>query len=222
MELLDAFKAIGFTKQETLIYLTLCEHGQLSGYEAAKLSGISRSNAYASLSSLVEKGGGYIIEGQPKKYVATPTNELLVNSKRWFDKVFKIIESKVVFNKSQQEPYITIAGYDKIVNKLENILLLTNSHLYFSAEHSIINQFYTILSKLAETKKVVLLSDKKVSDSNIIFYETEKSSSVKLIVDTSTVITGTLEQCLYSKNATLIQIIREAMVNEIKLIKSES
>ncbi|TCT14368.1 sugar-specific transcriptional regulator TrmB [Natranaerovirga pectinivora] len=222
MDLLSAFKSIGFTKQETDIYLTLCEHGELSGYEAAKLSGISRSNTYASLSNLVEKGGAYVIEGQPTKYMATPIKELLQNSKTWFEKNIRFIEENVVYNnKPQQEAYVTIIGYDNIFNKLENMISLTNTHLYFSAEAKIINKFTNTLTKIAEDKKVVILSDEKILIPNIICYKTDVTSSLKLIVDTTTVLTGTLDQCLFSKNLTLVQLIREAMMNEIKLIQYE-
>ena len=37
----------GLTRQEARIYFLLLTEGELSGYEAAKRAGISRSNAYA-------------------------------------------------------------------------------------------------------------------------------------------------------------------------------
>jgi sugar-specific transcriptional regulator TrmB len=221
MDLFEAFKTIGFTKQETTLYLTLCEHGEISGYEAAKLSGISRSNTYASLSTLVEKGGAYIVEGQPTKYLATPKKELLINAKRWFENVTSYIEQNVVFNTPQNEAYVSILGYNHIVNKVCNMLSLTNNHLYFSADSTIIDLFLDKLIKLAEDKKVVILCDKQILAPHIICYQTDTKSSFKLIVDTQIVLTGTLEQCLYSKNQTLVQLIRETMTNEIKLIQYE-
>lgn len=57
METILALRKFGFTQQESLLYVTLLRHGAMTGYEAAKAAGISRSNAYAALSSLVEKGG---------------------------------------------------------------------------------------------------------------------------------------------------------------------
>ncbi|MFP4698361.1 MAG: TrmB family transcriptional regulator [Eubacteriales bacterium] len=221
MDLIEAFKTVGFTKQETEIYLTLSEHGELSGYEAAKLSGISRSNAYATLSSLVDKGGAFTVEGQPKKYVATPKEELLLNAKRWFNKVINFIDKKVVYSPQKNEPYVTITRQEHIINKIQNMLLLTTQHLYFSADISIINLFLDTLKEIANHKKVVILCDEKITIPNIISYKTKTISSLKLIVDTNAVITGTLEQCLYSKSLTLVQLIREALMNEIKLIQYE-
>ena len=46
----------GLTRQEACIYECLLMEGKTTGYEVAKKIGISRSNAYASLASMTEKG----------------------------------------------------------------------------------------------------------------------------------------------------------------------
>ena len=46
----------GLTRQEAAIYECLLREGKTTGYEVAKLIGISRSNAYNSLASMTEKG----------------------------------------------------------------------------------------------------------------------------------------------------------------------
>ena len=42
---LEKLGAFGLTRQEANIYLCLYQQGELNGYEVAKLTGISRSNA---------------------------------------------------------------------------------------------------------------------------------------------------------------------------------
>ncbi|MCR4943873.1 MAG: TrmB family transcriptional regulator, partial [Clostridium sp.] len=69
----------GLTRQEAVIYLLLFREGQLNGYEASKLTSISRSNAYNALASLVEKGAAYIIEGDTVKYTPVPVEEFCNN-----------------------------------------------------------------------------------------------------------------------------------------------
>ncbi len=60
----------GLTRQEAGIYECLLEEGKITGYEAAKILGISRSNAYNSLASMTEKGASYLAdEGTTRKYV---------------------------------------------------------------------------------------------------------------------------------------------------------
>ena len=45
------------------------QNGELTGYEVAKLTGISRSNVYGALSALADKGAAYLMEGNSSKYV---------------------------------------------------------------------------------------------------------------------------------------------------------
>ena len=61
MEMLTCF---GLTRQEAKIYLLLLTEGALSGYEASKRAGISRSNAYGALAGLVDKGAACLLEEQ--------------------------------------------------------------------------------------------------------------------------------------------------------------
>lgn len=56
MDLNDALMCFGLTRQESSLYLTLLSDGALTGYEAAKRTGISRSNTYTALACLVDKG----------------------------------------------------------------------------------------------------------------------------------------------------------------------
>ena len=59
----------GLSRQEALIYRKLLEGGKKTGYEIARDTGISRSNAYASLAAMVEKGAAYLVEGDAKRYI---------------------------------------------------------------------------------------------------------------------------------------------------------
>lgn len=218
--LLNSLKKIGFTQQEAIIYISLCKNGELTGYEAAKLSGISRSNAYASLSSLVDKGYAYIIEGTASKYIAVPKNELIINAKRDFEENIQIIQDYLEFNTATQEAYITISGEKNIVDKLKNIIESTQHRIYISCSYDILKVIQKELENtIKKNLKVVILSPKDILDSNThIYYPTEEAASFKLIADTKEVIAGTLTQALYSKNKTLVSLIREAFINEITVI----
>ena len=66
--IIDLLTSFSLTRQEASIYITLLNHGDMTGYEVAKDTGFSRSNVYASLSALVEKGAAYLAEGEVTKY----------------------------------------------------------------------------------------------------------------------------------------------------------
>ena len=58
MDNVERLMEFGLTRHEASLYVLLVLEGSLNGYEAAKQSGISRSNAYSALAGLVEKGSG--------------------------------------------------------------------------------------------------------------------------------------------------------------------
>ena len=73
----------GLSRQEAAIYLCLLQNEELTGYEVAKLTGISRSNVYNGLASLVEHGAAYVIEGTSSKYLAVALSEFCDNRIRY-------------------------------------------------------------------------------------------------------------------------------------------
>ena len=76
----------GLSRQEALIYRKLLEGGKKTGYEIARDTGISRSNAYASLAAMVEKGAAYLVEGDAKRYIPIVPQEFCGNRIRRLEK----------------------------------------------------------------------------------------------------------------------------------------
>lgn len=223
MDLINSLKKIGFTQQEAIIYIHLCKSSEITGYEAAKLSGISRSNAYASLSSLVDKGYANIVESSPSKYVAVPKEELIKNAERDFNYNINVIKNKLEFIQPQQEPYLTITGEEHIINKLKNIIDSAEHRIYLSCNKDVLTALSSELQNaINRDLKVVILSSCDIDINDHIYYYLETYDSIKIITDTSKVLAGTLNQSLYSKNATLVSIIREAFINEIAVINMQN
>lgn len=223
MKLIKALKNIGFTQQEAILYIKLCKNGELSGYEAAKLTGISRSNAYASLSSLTDKGYAYLIAGQPTKYIAVPKEELLKNATIQFNSDIKTISNLLEFNIISDEPFITITNNDNIVSKLKNLINASTKRIYISCNESILNMIHTeLLYSINKGLKVVILAPLPLEskEASYTYYKISSDDYFKIIVDTSVVLAGTLDQALYSKNTTLISIIKESFINEISVMNN--
>jgi sugar-specific transcriptional regulator TrmB len=223
MDLINSLKKIGFTQQEAIIYIHLCKNNEITGYEAAKLSGISRSNAYASLSSLVDKGYANMVESSPSKYVAVPKEELIKNAEREFKTNINVIHTKLEYNQPAQEPYVTITGEEHIINKLKNIIDSAEKRIYISCNHLVLDSLYEELyNAVNRGLKVVILSSEDPSIPQHIYYYLETYDSIKIITDTLNVLAGTLKQSLYSRNTTLVTIIREAFINEIAVINMQN
>ena len=229
MDIVECLMKAGFTKHEAMLYIALCQEGELTGYEAAKTSGIPRSNAYLALAGLVDKGGALRIDGDPSKYAAVPADELVFNLRKDLEQVYQHITQNAPAREASNEPYFTIAGRDNIVNKMSYLISHANERIYMSTSPT---ELEFVSRELAEAKdkglKVVIITSQGFELEGVTIYRNDKQpGQIRLIADTAHVLTGELKgtgesACLYSKNRNLIQLIRESLTNEIKLIMSNT
>jgi sugar-specific transcriptional regulator TrmB len=75
--LIEELRNIGLSDLEARCYLALHEEANLSGYEVAKRVSVSRTNVYAALRSLTDKGMCRSIEADPVLYDAVPIKQLI-------------------------------------------------------------------------------------------------------------------------------------------------
>lgn len=227
MVYVERLTAFGLTRQEASIYLCLYKNGTLTGYEAAKLTGISRSNVYNALAGLAEKGAAYLLEGSSSRYMAVPIGELCDNKLRALAEAGRWLEQNMPTAVQPAEGYITIVGEQQILDKMHHMLEEAGKRIYLAASSEWVARFAPELSLLlAKRIKVVLLSDREPEGlKGAVFYRTEgKAEQVRLIEDSRYVLTGELtgsrqDICLYTGQRVLVDALKEAMRNEIKLIE---
>lgn len=226
MDLITCLSATGLTRQEAQLYLLLHKEGVMSGYEAAKLSGISRSNAYHALAGLVEKGAAQMADGDVQRFVAVPVDQFCSNVRRWMEKQLHCIETEMPVYRESAEPFITIRGDRHILDQMKNMIGSAASRLYLAVEKMLLDEVLPdILNARDRGLKVVILTPAPFEQEGMTIFHTErKPGQIRLIVDSRQVMTGeisrnTTSTCLYSKNQTLVTLFKEAMINEIALIR---
>ena len=111
---IDRLLLFGLGRQEAALYFCLLKNEELTGYEVAKLTGISRSNVYNGLAALVEHGAAYVMEGNPSRYVAVPLEEFCDNRIRYLEEIKAVLESNVPKRSVGSDGYITVEGYGHI------------------------------------------------------------------------------------------------------------
>lgn len=227
MELVEQLICFGMTRQEATIYLMLMKEGALNGYEVSKHTGISRSNAYSALAGLVEKGAAYIIEENSSKYYPVDIEEFCTNKLRSMKALKAELIKNVPERREENSGYITIRGREHILNKAKNMIENAKKRIYIFVSKEVLEQIKRELKEAVEKNiKVVVITDDKQSDlaGMILCYSEKKNLQLGLIVDTITVLTGEVTEsnnatCLYSKNKNLVNIFKDMLKNEIKLIE---
>lgn len=242
--LVEKLVLFGLGRQEASIYLCLLKNSELTGYEVAKLTGISRSNVYNGLAGLVEHGAAYVEEGASTKYTAVSMEEFCDNRIRYLKEVEEFLLCNAPKKTTESDGYITIEGYRHICDKIHHMLKGAQKRIYFSANHNMLEKWQAEIRELVERQiKVVLISDElprifaedESLSEDIIFYQIypeliEESTAevwenqIRLIIDSEYAITGEVtgsnnDTCLYSAQRNFVNVFKDAMRNEIELIK---
>jgi HTH-type transcriptional regulator, sugar sensing transcriptional regulator len=228
LNLIESLMKTGLTKNESEIYVVLCREGELTGYEAAKLSGISRANTYQVLSGLVEKGGAYVMEGTVPKYIAVPVEEYCSNFMNHIKEVVEVIKYECPKLNESTEGYITVSGLQNIIDKIRTIIEDAKERVYVSISESEMEYFKEPLERAVKRGlKVVAIIPGDIDLKGVITHRISKSSGqIRLIADSTYVLTGTItgnidDICLYSKNKPLVELLKDSLKNEIRLSELE-
>ena len=229
MDLINCLLSTGLTRQEAQLYLLLHAEGVMSGYEAAKLSGISRSNVYPALAGLVDHGAAQLADGDVQRFVAVPVDQFCRNVRRKMEEQLQYIETEMPVYRESAEPFITIRGDRHILDQMKNLIVSADSRLYLAVENKLLDE---VMPEITDARdrglKVVILTPAPFEQEGMtIFHTQRKPGQVRLIVDSRQVMTGelnpsTTSTCLYSKNQTLVTLFKEAMINEIALIRIQN
>lgn len=227
-DVIEKLMNFNLSRQEALVYVCLWEQGKLTGYEASKLTGISRSNVYGALKALADKGAAVVTEGSTTMYHAVEPEEFLSNKIFHMEEDKKYLVEHMPKTVKYEDGYITVQGYKNIKDKIRNMIEHCDMRLYLAAGSNIIMEFEDILSEAKKKGlKIVLMSDRDYSHLATRFYLDEpEDGQIRLITDSAFVLTGELhgkstDTCLYSGQKNLVIIMKEALRNKIRLLELE-
>ncbi len=234
-KLTEHLTSFGLTGQEAVVYLELFRSGTSNGYELAKRIGISRSNVYKALEGLAEKGAAYTSEDTSRKYTAVELEEFCQNKIRSLVKKKEFLMEHIPKERDGAEGYITIVSDENIKDKIRNMLVKAKQRVYLSMSIFYLEQFQMELQELAARgiKVVVLTSVPDGTDSRKIwenaagikvYATTDKKNQIGIIADSKYVLTGELGKgrestCLYTGQMNFVQVFKDSMKNEIRLLE---
>lgn len=223
-KVIDILTEFSLTRQEASIYAALLNHGDMTGYEVAKDTGFSRSNVYAALMALTEKGAAYLVQGESTKFRPVELKQFTQNKINELTKQAAWLEKHGPQKVLSCEGYITIVGAKNIRNKIREMLEKTELRLYLMAPAEIIRDYEDELKRLvAEKKKIVLITEGYKLKGTILYEAKVEEGQIRFITDSSYVLTGELTDdehntCLYSGQKNLVEVMKEALKNKITLL----
>jgi len=136
--------------------------------------------------------------------------------------------NNIPHQRNETDGYITIKGTSRILNKMRNMILGAKERVYLAVSEEILKSLVPeITNAIDRVVKVVLITNVPLRLEGATVYFAEKSQQqIRLIVDSTNVLTGDLNDgeystCLYSKKKKLVDLLKESLKNEIKLIEME-
>ncbi|WP_167958915.1 TrmB family transcriptional regulator [Anaerosporobacter faecicola] len=138
-ELITYLCNLHFTRLEAQIYVTLLEGGELTGYQIAKKIHISRSSVYSVLDSMHQRGILLLLPGEPLVYKAENPDTLIPKLKRQFAENADEAQQKLknIVQDTGQEQFFNIRGFDNVVAKARELLLLAKKEVYMNTDFSL-------------------------------------------------------------------------------------
>ena len=222
MSYIEDLMQFGLTRQESAIYYALLSEGMMTGYEAAKVSGVSRSNAYTALAALVDKGAAHVAEGTPTHYVPVDPEEFC-GSKLDYLKLLSVrLVEEQPRRQREDDAYITISGFQNICQRAARMLDQAQYRIYMTGTAAMLELFREKLEDLVGRQiKVVLITEPGFELDEAIHIE---AGQIGLISDSTHVLTGDLSEsdscsCLYSGKKNLIDLFKQSLSRQIQLIE---
>lgn len=225
-DFIDALQSLGFTGQEASLYRALLEHGELSGYEAAKETGISRSNAYHALASLVEKGFASRVEGEATRYAALPLEDVARLVRHRQEQAIAKALSHAPAVRQGGAPFLSVSGRSAVLERMRLLCQGAEDRLYLAVDATDLEEIRDELSRcLARGIRLTVLANRALELEGAIVHVRRKARGpLRVIADGRKVLTGELDQargeCVFSENPHLVSLIKDSLTHEIQIVQA--
>lgn len=222
MDNIDRLVEFGLTRQEATLYLTLRREGELTGYEASKITGISRSNAYNALACLADKGAAHIVEGTVTKYVPVSFEEFCGCKLRYLEQLKKELIQYSPPARVDHEGYVTISGDRQIKDKLVYLLLNAKERAYLTMNAQVTEMVRDILVDLYKKGvRILLITESGIKIPGIrVYYARKIEDKISAIIDDQYVLDGEIGNeyatCLFSGKKDLAEVFKDSLRMKIK------
>ncbi len=229
----EALVSFGLTRQESEVYRALLSEGTMNGYEIAKRVGVSRSNAYTSLASLVEKGAAWLADGSPARYVPVSPAEFCAGRIAALQRAGDVLIAALPDRKPDPGTFVTIRGRERSLDRLRAMIGDARERLYIAAPW---RELRAMAGELAgrEDIRLVILTDGDAIESGEVSLSLPRAEihrvgewtvELRAIADSSHVLTGDLSgpgepTCLYSDQKNFADLFKNALRNEISLSRA--
>jgi len=238
-QVIEKFKLLGFSDNESKIYIELLKHPNQNGSQIAKELNITRPSAYLALDKLYKKGAIYLVSGNSKEYVAKQPSTMLKDMQNQVTKAAQeLMEDLEHLNEqTKQDIYFNIEGEENIVQKAKEMIKSARKEIYINTNYPLSIFKRALASALRRDVRVIVFSFYPINDVDlpIELYQksTEKnpqredeSQSITIVSDYETALIAGSEKNenfigTFSSNRLFVKMISQYVHFDIYLMQFE-
>ena len=240
-DLVEKLKEIGFNSYEAKVYIALLKKYPATGYEVAKLAGIPQSRTYDTLKVLEDKNIVAATDTKPISYTPIKPKQILSSYQKKINSTLNYLEKHLPeVKENYNEPIVTITGKQNIHSKVLEIIQNAKREIYmevWSQDFKIFEQ--ELLNAYNRNVEIRIVGyDNFTSRFGLVFQhafakDIEMSLGGRMIiiaVDDAEGIVGKVSSfkndiqdlnVIYTKNKSIVFIIKEFIVHDMYLIDVE-
>lgn len=228
--IIEKLKELGFNSYEAKVYVALLKKYPATGYEVSQISDVPQSRAYDALKSLEAEKIVFSTNEKPQKYNPISPRELTQRYKRRINSTIDFLEKKLPQVKEDyNEPIHMIAGYDKVISKVKEVINNTSKSLYLEVWSSDYKQIEKALSDAYDRGvDIKIVGYDNVKSIYGLVYRHEGALDIEyqtgsrliyLLADSSESVFGRVEkQVVWTKNNDIAYLLREFITHDMYLL----
>ena len=238
-QIIEKFKLLGFSDNESKVYIKLLKHPNQNGSQLAKELTITRPSAYLALDKLYKKGAVYLVSGNSKDYVAKQPNELLKDLQNQVNNAAKELMDDLehLNEETRQDIYFNIEGEDNIIRKSKEMIKSARKEIYINTNYPLSVFKRALSSALRRNVRIIVFSFYPINDIDlpIELYQkptnsnpqhNEETKSITIVSDYKTALIAGSEQHenfigTFSQNRLFVKMISQHIHFDIYLMQFE-
>lgn len=240
-DLVEKLKEIGFNSYEAKVYIALLKKYPATGYEVSKLANIPQARTYDTLKALEEKNIVATTNSKPTTYTPIKPKQILSSYQKKMSSTLNYLEKHLPEVKNNyNEPIVTISGKQNIHDKVLEIIQNAKREIYmevWSQDFRIYEK--ELLNAYNRNVEIRIVGyDNFSSRFGIVFQhafakDIEMSLGGRMVIiaaDDEEGIVGKVSSfknetedlsIIYTKNRSIVFIIKEFIVHDMYLIDVE-
>jgi len=230
-EILQHLRILGFTELEAKCLHMLAESGTQTGYEIAKRLGVSRSNVYAALQKLAEKGVVLTSHGEPTHYQSLSIEDISRKIETDLQASIRYVKAHMPKQDAERTGYFSLDGDAKVADRLRDELKKAKEEVLGDLAPDEVDLLQTELESAAgEGVRILLaIADEADLEPSIRQFQhlrektepTQSGRKFTLLIDRRLAIIGTLgcetAKVMLTEHPAMVELLQEHFQHTVVL-----